>query len=156
MYPFMFIAAAGFVLSLAAHVMALAGIKLPGGGLVWLLHLGVFVVWFPAIVFGNRKFKTLDRKADWLKTLEPCPAWMRRILKLAFAYAIVNFILFFGTTIGQPKPTGAAPPSVIRGFSGHWMVFYWAAFVILYASIKTRRLEQSSTAVNEPRRDRWQ
>jgi hypothetical protein len=34
---------------------------------------------------------------------------MRRILKLAFAYAIVNFILFFGTTIGQPKPTGAEP-----------------------------------------------
>ena len=33
------------------------------------------------------------------------------------------------------------------------MVFYWAAFVTLYAGIKTRRLEQSSTAVNESRRD---
>jgi hypothetical protein len=137
-YPFTLIAAAGFILSLAAHVMALAGIRLPGGGLVWLLHVGVFVVWFPAILFGNRQFKTLQRKVNWEKMLQPCPAWMRHILKLVFAYALVNFILFILTTSGQPKPTGPAPTSVIRGFSGHWMVFYWAAFVTLYAGFKTR------------------
>jgi len=133
----MVIAAAGFVPSVAAHVMALAGKILPGGGLVWMLHVGIFLVWFPAILSNKRKFKTLKRRVEWETMLAVCPVWMRRVLKLVFAYALVNFVLFFMATIGQPKPTGAAPARVIRGFSGHWMVFYWAAFVTLCAGIKT-------------------
>jgi len=45
LYPFIIIAAIGFVLSLVTHLMALAGKVPPGGGLVWGLHIGIFAVW---------------------------------------------------------------------------------------------------------------
>ncbi len=135
----MFIAAAGFVLSLAAHLMALAGVNLPSGGLVWLLHVGIFIVWIPAISFVNQNVKQMNRKRGWEELLAICPAWMRWMSGAVVAYAAVNFVLFLVSTNGQPKPTGTAPPIVVRGFSGHWMVFYWAAFVTFYATLKVRR-----------------
>jgi hypothetical protein len=45
----MFVAGAGFCLSLIAHLLALFGVAMPGGGIVWLLHVGIFVVWIPAV-----------------------------------------------------------------------------------------------------------
>jgi hypothetical protein len=61
---------------------------------------------------------------------------MQRAVQLIFVYAVVNFILFMVTTSGQPKPVGPAPASVLRGFSGHWMAFYAAAFSTLYSAVK--------------------
>ena len=141
-YPFILIAGAGFLLSLSAHLMALAGKTLPGGGLVWGLHIGIFVVWIPAILIGKRQDRGVQRKDSWDATFAACPIWMRRALKLVFAYAIVNFILFLVGTSGHPKPKGTAPPAVIRGFSGHWMVFYGAAFVTFYSAIKAPHLRR--------------
>ena len=135
LYPFLVIAACGFLLSVAAHIMALSGLSLPGGGLVWALHIGVFVVWIPTVLVGNRITRNSNRKDFWKIALTGCPSWMRRTLYLVFGYAIFNFVLFMINTSGHPKPTGAAPPSVIRGFSGHWMVFYGAAFAVLYSAL---------------------
>jgi len=135
-YPFMVIAGAGFLLSLMAHLIALAGKPLPAG--VMLLHIGIFVVWIPAVGITNRKLRNVNRKQHWDAILADCPVWMRRAIKVIFVYAIVNFLLFMVSTIGQPKPKGTAPPSVVRGFSGHWMVFYGAAFVTFYSTIKNR------------------
>jgi len=48
--------------------------------------------------------------------------------------------------------TGDAPPSVVRGFSGHWMIFYGAAFAVLYSRIhapelyRERKCPQGHTA----------
>jgi hypothetical protein len=134
LYPFMVLAACGFALSVAAHIAALAGIAIPGGGQVWVLHIGIFVVWLPTVLVGNRIARYANRKDFWKVALAGCPAWMRRGLFVLFGYAIVNFILFIVSTTSQPKPTGAAPPSVTRGFSGHWMVFYAAAFATLYSA----------------------
>lgn len=136
----MFLAALGFILSVTAHVMALAGIPFPGGGLVWGLHIGIFVVWIPAVIVGNRATRYSNRKDYWKTTTAGCPLWMRRALYVLFYYAIINFILFIVSTAGEPKTTGAAPPSVIRGFSGHWMIFYGAAFATLYSAIHAPRL----------------
>ena len=53
---------------------------------------------------------------------------MRRFFYVLVGYAVLNFILFIATTGGHPKQrTAEAAPSVIRGFSGHWMIFYCAA-----------------------------
>jgi hypothetical protein len=64
--------------------------------------------------------------------LSGVPKWMCYAVYALFAYAIANFALVF-TTSG-PQPEGDAPPSVIRGFSGHWMVFYGAAFATLLSA----------------------
>jgi len=134
--PFITIAATGFVLSLVTHLMALAGKVPPGGGLVWGLHIGIFIVWIPTVWITNRKAPGFDRKFDWKTGTAGCPVWMRRVVQAVFVYAIINFILFMLGTAGQPKPVGPAPASVLRGFSGHWMAFYSAAFSALYSTYK--------------------
>jgi hypothetical protein len=40
--PFMLLAALGFILSVAVHVASIAGIAIPGGQSVMLLHIGIF------------------------------------------------------------------------------------------------------------------
>lgn len=136
-YPCLLLAGAGFFLSLTAHVLALLGRAMPGGGLVWMLHVGVFLVWIPAILLSRSKLQNVPRQNQMKAVLADCPVWMRRTVSVVFAYGFLNFILFMASTMGHPKPTGTAPPAVIRGFSGHWMIFYGAAFVTLFSIIKT-------------------
>jgi hypothetical protein len=137
----MLIAAAGLVLSVAAHCMSLAGIANPGSGLVWALHVGIFVVWIPAVLVSLRPSRQTIRKDFWKTALAGCPVWMRRSFYGLFIYAIINFVIFMATTANQPKPQmGPASAAVIRGFSGHWMVFYGAAFALLYSRINAPAL----------------
>jgi hypothetical protein len=140
LYPFMLLAAVGLALSVVAHVMALAGIELPGGQLVWTLHIGIFVVWIPTVLVSIRTTRHANRKDFWKVALSGCPAWMRKAFYVLFAYAILNFILFMLTTTNGRQPAGDAPPSVVRGFSGHWMIFYGAAFATLYSAIHAPHL----------------
>jgi hypothetical protein len=141
LYPFMVLAACGLVLSVAAHCMALAGIPVPGGKLVWSLHIGIFVVWIPTVLTSMQMTRYSNRKDFWKVTFAGCPVWMRRAVYALFGYAILNFIVFTASTGGQPKHlTGPAPPSMIRGFSGHWMVFYGMAFAILFSRIYAPQL----------------
>jgi hypothetical protein len=140
LYPLMPLAACGFILSVAAQILALTGIPLPGGNLVWMLHVGIFVVLIPAVLVSARCARYPHRRDFWKVVLAGCPAWMRRAVYVIFGYAIFNFILFMFIVNGHPKPAGDAPPSVIRGFSGHGMAFYSAAFAILYAVIHSPNL----------------
>lgn len=136
--PFLLLAGLGFLLSLTAHVLALLGKPCPGGGLVWLLHLGVFAVWVPTIILSRRRLRDVSQTKQMEALWADCPAWMRWAIRTVFVYAIVNFLLFMATTTATPKlkPRGTPPPAVIRGFSGHWMVFYGAAFVTLYSRVR--------------------
>jgi hypothetical protein len=132
--PFILLAAVGFVLSVAAHLAAVAGSPIPFGKAVWALHIGIFVVWLPTVLVAYRLTRGTTRKDFWKIALVGCPKWMRTALYILFGYAILNFVLFFAATAGQPQPEGDAPPEVVRGFSGHWMVFYGAAFATLYSA----------------------
>jgi hypothetical protein len=141
LYPFLLLAAVGFVLSVAAHCMALAGVPIPGGKLVWNLHVGIFVVWIPTVLVAYQTTRYANRKDFWKVALAGCPPWMRRSLFILFGYAILNFVLFLASN--QPKQSiGDAPLTVIRGFSGHWMIFNGAAFAILYSRIHSPQLYQ--------------
>ena len=126
--------------SLAAHVMSLCGLPIPFDEAFWVLHIGVFVVWLPAVfVFmqAGRGRPTsyfgfgLER---WKGALAGCPDWMRYFLYLLFAYAIINFLIAMQGITDGPLPEGATPPSVVRAFSGHWLVFYYSAFAICYSA----------------------
>jgi hypothetical protein len=157
LFALMLLAACGFTLSLVAHIMSLLGRVIPGGGLVFWLHVGIFAVWIPTGIITNRIARRSNQK-DWKVILAGCPRWMRLAFYLLFGYAVCNFVLFMITTIGHPQPKGATPPSVIRGFSGHWMLFYGAAFATLYSVIF--RPNQVSCSVSAPetthkKRDEW-
>ncbi len=131
--PFMLLAALGLILSVAAHVASIAGAPIPGGQTIWLLHVGIFVVWLPTVLMVARIMRSERRQDIWKITLSGCPAWMRLAAKVLLGYIVVNFVYFISTAGRDGHYSGAAPPSVIRGFSGHWMLFYGVAFMTLYS-----------------------
>jgi H+/Cl- antiporter ClcA len=143
--PFMYLAAWGFLLSLAAHCLSLANVPIPGGNLVFGLHVGVFVVFFPALFASRGITRNVNRRDYWRVILAGCPAWMRWGVYTVFAYAVVNFIYFMAFLSPWIKKTGnmnggVPPPAVIRAFSGHWMAFYFASFAMLYSRIHAPQL----------------
>lgn len=148
LFPFMILAAIGFFLSVLAHVYGIMGWTLPGGKAVWTLHMGIFVVWFPAVFVTMAATRQSARKDMWRVALAGCPNWMKYGLYAVGAYAAVNFVLFILTTAGHLQSKGDAPPSVVRGFSGHWMIFYYAATAILYSAIHSPSLLQRRTCPN--------
>ena len=132
--PFVLLALAGLVLSIVVHGLSLFGVRTPGGGIVWWLHIGIFVIWIPAVLLSQKR-----RGKD---VLDRTPPWMKRVLGLLFAYAIGNFIYFMATAPKKGSPEARqepAPPQVLRGFSGHWMIFYGAGFAMLWSAWKERR-----------------
>jgi hypothetical protein len=139
LFPFIVLAAAGFLLSMCAHLASLFGTPLPGGNAVFGLHIGIFVVWLPAVLVAARTSRFAERKDFWKTALSGCPLWMRRGLYVLFAYAIVNFVLLMAVGMHGDK-SAVAPIARVRGFSGHWMVFYAVAFAILYSAIHAPQL----------------
>ena len=138
--PFIGLSAIGLLLSIVVHLASLVGLPIPGGKLVWSLHIGIFVVWFPAVLVANRINRGKPQRDLWKNVLSGAPTWMRYVGYALFAYAILNFLWFIAVTRSGPSPQGDAPLSEVRGFSGHWMVFYGAAFGVLLSAYRKPRL----------------
>jgi hypothetical protein len=123
---------------------------------VWLLHLGVFVVFFPFVLLirnepaGNRSLFGLAKGL---------PSWVAVLGGAVFVYAIANFALFIAHT-GGGSPVyehgqyllmehgklireitstefAAFKANELRGFSGHWLVFYFvpSAYFLYICSV---------------------
>ena len=131
------LAAIGLVVSLVSHVYALFGLPGPLGDFSWVLHIGIFVVWIPAVIASQSLSRNVPSKDFWKAALRGCPPWMKYLTYFFFGYAIFNFAIFFITAPSHP-PSGPMPPAVVRGFSGHWMAFYCAALSILYSKTRTQ------------------
>lgn len=130
---FMSLSFIGLALSIAAHAMALAEMEIPGGQFIWALHGGIFIVWIPTVLVSIRATRNVSRNDFWKAALSGCPPWMKRALSMLFAYAIANFIVF---AVSAPNAAHSLTNEV-RGFSGHWMIFYAAAFAVLYSALHT-------------------
>lgn len=138
LYPFVVLSALGLVLSLAAHIGALLGLNVPGPAM--LLHVGIFIVWIPAVITSNFSLtKKYNRKDFWRVVLRGAPKWMQYMTYGFFVYAFINFFIFIFIAPSNPSSVSGTPPSVIRGFSGHWMAFYSAALAILYSAIQIKK-----------------
>jgi hypothetical protein len=101
-----------------------------------MLHVGIFVVFIPAILVAQRLVGSAARKDFWKAVLQWVPDWMRYMVYGFFGYALVNFTLF----MSQAPPNGGSgnPPAVVwRGFSGQWMAFYLASMAILYSAVNS-------------------
>lgn len=163
-YLFYF-ALVGWFLGLLVHSLSLADIdvsdKVP---FVWLLHIGVFVVWIP-VVFNLRKNDGLQeyQQLGMLSRMNPVgffkiifketPTWMVIIAMAGFFYALINFALFASSQVGTPDIKEGQfilqnhgkfikalteqeyhhyKANELRGFSGHWILFYGIATAVLY------------------------
>jgi hypothetical protein len=134
--PFMVLAGIGFSISLAVHLLALSGHLPPGGEAVFALHIGVFVVWLPAVLVSIRLRQGSRSRFSWSQTLSGCPAWMRYAGMALFGYAFLNFFLAMGQQPPSRIHAKELSPEILRAFSGHWMLFYGMAFCILFSAFR--------------------
>ena len=132
------ISAVGLLLSLACHVFGWLQVDPPGGQAAMHLHTGIFIVWIPLVFLTNR---TMPRK----DVLAELPTWATVGVMVLFVYAFLNSIHF--GVMASRFPENQVPFSlVLRGFSGHWMLFYGfavAGFIGLARLAHKRR--QNST-----------
>ena len=90
-YPFLALAAAGFIAMLAVHVASLFGVTYPFDHFLNFLGPGVFVVFLPAVLVMNRLTRDFKQKDIWRAALRGCPWWMRRTVWVIFGYGWISF-----------------------------------------------------------------
>ena len=134
------IAAVGFLASIVCHVIGWMQIDPPWGKSAFVLHVGFLLLWFPLVMFANRTMPRPGR-GNFEHLLRELPKWARRATSCLFAYALLNFAYFIYCASRYPKHE--VPFFLkLRGFSGHWMLFYGmavAGFVGLARLARKRR-----------------
>ncbi len=146
--PFLSLAALGFFASLATHLLALAGGLPPGGKSVFGLHVGIFVLWVPVVLLVLRIHRGWRSLGAWKNVPAGCPPWMRSLTVGLVAYAMVSFFIAFTGVDAQRGGDKALSPGVLRGFSGHWMLFYGVAFAVLYSVYRKPELLRRTRCAN--------
>jgi len=136
---FAFLALIGLLLSIWVHIGALFGRRVAPEYFFWGLHIGIFVVFFPAIFVAQKRVGSTNRKDFWKVVTKGSPDGLRYLLYFFFAYAFVNFFIFILQAPPGTAPKDENPVLQWRGFSGHWMVFYCASFVILSSALRSSR-----------------
>src|SRR4051812_45576744 len=113
------VAAVGFLASVACHIMGWLQMEPPWGKSVFVLHVGIFVLWFPLVLLANRTMPKPGR-GNFEHLLAALPKWVRVPYTGLFIYALINFAYFIFSTRQYPKH-GVPFSLELRGFSGHWM-----------------------------------
>ena len=121
--------------SLWVHINAVLGRQVAPQEYFIALHLGIFVVWIPA-VFALQRLANQTR-FSWKLVLRGAPSWMRYVGFAFFAYAFVNFAFFISQSSRQ-DPANQVSAGDWRGFSGHWMLFYSTTVAILYSALRVQ------------------
>jgi len=169
MIIFVWLGGIGLLLSLFVHFITFVGVnileKLPE---VWLLHIGLFVVWIPTLIVCI-KTCSKERRKDHLKiATKNAPKWLKHLCIVFFVYMFFNFFftIFVLNEGGMPyvkdgQNVLANHGKVIRvltdveyvrhraynvrAFSGHWMFLYCFAFAAL---LSRRREPRSKGSIN--------
>ena len=138
----------GLLLSLAVHVASLAHVDVASAyPEVWLLHVGIFLVFIPFVFLSRR---TLGAKPSLATVKAAFPMSLVAIGCVLIAYTALNFLLFFlASDGGSPaikdgsfvlqehghfiRQLSSAEytryrANELRGFSGHWLLFYFVPF----------------------------
>jgi len=135
---FIALSALGLVVSVWVHLAGVMGKRAAPMPFFFLLHVGIFVVFIPALLISQRQVGNVNRKDFWKVVPKSSPDWMRYMVYFLFAYAAVNFLLYM-TKVGFGH-AGDPTAQDWRGFSGHWMVFYSASLAILYSAAREWRM----------------
>ena len=152
-------AAGVLIVSLLVHVSTFLGIdpmeKWPG---VMFIHLAIFPPFIAAIYCANRTAGPKHEAQD--RVMSCSPRWLKILTGVFFAYALLNFVVFFVLIEGgSPRERDGKyflhshgvirelseaefhqmQAFVVRGFSGHWMLFSCAALMMLVGTVRLRR-----------------
>lgn len=167
MKTLLIIATGGFIFSLTAHLASFLGID-PQSVFppIWLLHIGIFVVWIPTVFLLRKTFKKTGREGFWKVAVRNAPTWMQALCIFFLLYTFFNFTntLFTLNEEGVPaivngKKVLQSQGQVIRELtdedffryqadtfrasSGHWMVFYIVSMTIFFSHQRTKEKDQA-------------
>ena len=145
----------GLLLSALVHLTAVAGLPMNNYPYFWMLHLGVFFIFFPFVI-ALKNSKHPDNAFGELTHIVPTKGLV--FLAGLVIYAFVNFGIFMA------KSQGGAPDiwndayvlqnkgkfikyiteaeyyalviNEFRGFSGHWMFFYGLPMCFFFYKVK--------------------
>jgi hypothetical protein len=148
------LAAVGFMLAAAVHLAAVLGLDLTGGRTAPFvaLHVGIFPLFFAALLALGGELRGVPTAEKPKRILGLVPRGWRYLVAALFYYAAANFVLFMlASGGGSPHQHGdayhlvrhgrvvraltreeyeAAKVWVVRGFSGHWLVFYLVPLLV--------------------------
>lgn len=142
------LAAVGWCLSLSINIFSIAAIDLNWTPFIWILSIGVFLVWIPTVVYMRLN------KASFEGLVLEQPVWVKVIVFGSIFYVIINTILYINIQQNSPLHGGGRYISnddyreyadiitkeefhkfrtnIIRGFSGWWILFYSVVMGRLY------------------------
>ena len=136
---------------------------------VWLLHVGIFLGVVAMLIDAPSKAvgDWSDTGPNyWRGFFDPMPGWVRYLSYGLFAYVVINFVLFLVLSReGSPdvlngkyvlRIDGKAEEErvvreitlaeydlrearILRGFSGHWLIFYLCPALFFWYSEKEAR-----------------
>jgi hypothetical protein len=129
LWPLALASLLGFLVSLWVHIGTWMG-RTPGAHF-WILHVGIFLVWLPAMFVSQSISK--KQKDFWKILQKDFPPWMRYMAKGFFCYALINFLFCWISIAARREGTEALG---WRLSSGHWMLFYLAAMGIHYVGAR--------------------
>jgi hypothetical protein len=143
-YPFLALAAAGFVAALAVHVTSLLGATYPFDHFLKFLFPSVFVVFIPTIFVMNRLTRDVNQRDMWRASLRGCPRWMRWSVWTIAGYAWVGFFVFSLLDVGGMD----SEIDKARSMSAMLLVFFLIPLSVLYSATQLPRFGESERCVN--------
>ncbi|HYL82910.1 MAG TPA: hypothetical protein VE263_01645 [Candidatus Angelobacter sp.] len=142
---FTLFSAFGFILSLVVQILGVFNKAPFFGWFAFLLHFGILVALFAAVVAYFR-LRRSEGRDFWKRALRASPIWMRWVLLLSLFYAVTNFWMFWNKLFNlRGKSSDEIMAIVLRGFSGHWLFFYFGLFLVFHAAMRATQ----QTALSE-------
>ena len=132
--PLMYLALAGFIISFCINFASLLKIALPESAPFFLLHAGIFVVFFPALLAAKKMLGTSYGLNFWKRVMKEAPEGFRYLFYVIFAYSwLIGFFALFN---GPPTQVRSSDfnKSAWLPFSAVWMIFYYTSFVVLLSA----------------------
>jgi hypothetical protein len=143
-YPFLLLAAIGFVAALVIHIATLFGPTHRFEQSLRFIVPGLFVVWLPTVLIMARLTRDFKQKDVWRAALRGCPEWMRRAQWALFGYAWIGFFaLPFIYGGGMDLPANKA-----RSMTAVLLMFYSIATTVLYSATRAERFDVTRRCLN--------
>jgi hypothetical protein len=144
-WPLLIFAAGGLVVSLAAHLVSVAGLQPPGGQtLFYGIDFGIFLLLLPAFLISA---KLNDGK--WVD-VSACPAWIRYMAAAFFIYVFVlSAVSIIMSNISPSSEwslaqvccerNGPPPLRAWRGLSAGWMLLYSMGLAMIASTLQKNK-----------------
>jgi hypothetical protein len=133
--PLMYLALAGFLISLWINIACVLGKQIPSDAPLFLMHIGIFVVFIPATLTGQKMLGGKLRRDFWKAVMKDAPEAYYYLFYIIFAYSwLTGVYAFFSGFPGNGQPSTPSSGQDWLVFSGVWMIFYYASFAIFLSA----------------------